>query len=319
MRVRTKAGFLAWFSIVGVAAASASADVPKVGAVAPITFKRTALKESTQPAGTLSAADHAKVRAALDSALTAYGQHKDPKKLLAAGAGLTGDAAAAFQIGASRATARRSATPGAGGGGSAGVAAAGSTPTASAMAPTYAIEAGDVVNATFVNPCDGNVELSFTVKNRGAKLPDGVTPRLVVSLARGTGAEITSAWVNLPSLSTGATATVQVPALRHRAPGSNGACPTDTVVVTPSFVDVAALSEYRLRIDLRPDGADATLLSGRFAAPRAPTDDCAFGDKKCAPGVCASICPPCPTGYTEYKGGCYPSWWGGLEGGLTWR
>lgn len=318
MRVHTKSGLVGWSLLLGVAAAaaSASADLPKVGAATPtVTFKRTALKASTQPAGTLSAADHAKVRAALDSALTAYGQHKDPKKLLAAGASFAGDAAAAFQVGASKATARRAnGTPSAGGGG--GVTVAGGTSGAVALPPTYSLDAGDVVNATFAAPCDGNIELSFTVKNRGTKLPDGATPRLVVSLARGDGAALSSAWVNLPVLNAGATTTVQVPALRHRAPGSDGACPNGTIVVTPTFVDVAAASDYRLRIELRPDGADATLLSGLFMAPQTPgsSNECGGMAKKCSSGVCAAMCPPCPGGFTESNGGCYPSWWGQLGG-----
>jgi hypothetical protein len=279
--------------VVGTMTAADGAPTLRPGAARPVVFKRSALKLAARPRTTLTATEKAQVRAAIDKALEQFVKDKDARKFIAAGStlGLRGEAAAVYQAAASELA---STAPQQGAGGAT---AAGSAQTAGVAPPTYSIEAGEVVSATFNNPCAGDVVLSFTVKNSGAKPANGVTPRLVVDLSRTEPwAGHASAWVNLPSLAPGASATVQVPALSHRAASSNGACPTGDVIAVPTFVNVGPKSEYRLRIVLRTDGADATLSSGLFMSPE----------------VAAGAGSGSGNGS---GGGGIPGWLGGLLGG----
>jgi len=287
----------------------ADADPPKVGPVAPAPavtpakpFKRTPFRTAAKPALTLSEADKPKVRSALDRAFAQFAKDKDTTKLMNAGVSLAPESEAIYRNGAAAFLSKSK---------SRGIGLNPARPAATVVG-TYSIEAGEVVAASTIPPCDGEIQVTFTVKNRGVQLPAGTTARLFANLVRmdGPSRVISSAWVNLPPIANGATATVQLPTLRHRSPNpSSGYCPHEEIIVSPSFVDVAPREDYRLKIQLTDAGADATLLAGQFlsleAGSGAPGSGGCFLSFRCPAGNCAFICPPCSAGMVEIDGGCW--------------
>lgn len=308
---------------------AASADAPKLAPASSSAFTRSKAKIASRPAAKLALADRDAVRGAFAKALKQYAKDGNAKRFVASGGeqGLSGDAAAAYQMVASRALSSAPVRKKLG---------TGPGWTAQMIPATYAIEAAEVTAATMTPPCGGDISLSFTVKNLGVAVPSSASPRLVVDLARAVGqsGEHASAWVNLPSLPNGGTATVTVPPLAHRR-SSNSTCSSGLITVTPTFVDVSPKAGYRLTIDLTASGADATLASGIFLSPNAGSNggdegglsldfgdgldipgldfpggggsSCPFGLVKCASGVCAASCPPCGANMKECYGGCLPA------------
>lgn len=314
--------------ITGTTLTAVAAPPVTAAGSAPTVFKRAELKIQPRTTTTppLSAADAAKVRTLLAQRRAEFGKDRDARKFLSGGgASLNGPAAVAYQMGAAALATGPSGSR---------FVKTGSQARPSAIPPTYTIEAGAVTGATSAGGCDGTLDLSFTIKNRGTKPADGVSPNLYVDLSRETnwqGAHST-AWVTVPSLAAGATATVQINGLRHLRPNANGqgTCPSGEITVIPSFVGVVTGAEYRLKINLTVGGAEATLLVGPFMSesvgssaggsgggsggfgitwpdglkpPGQAGGDCG-ALLRCSSGACALACPPCPAGYSECNGYC---------------
>jgi len=298
---------LSIFATAATSVRDASADPPKVAAAsAAPAVKRIAFKTATKPAMGLSSELKIKVKAALDKALVDFAKDKNTTKLMTAGAALGVDGDSFYRAAAAGVLSSQHSK----------VFAAGSmpkVPKASALPGSYSIDAGEVVSLSTGPSCGGEVQVAFTIRNRGLKLPAGVTAKLFTSLSRTSAptTAIATAWVNLAALDAGATTTVQVPALRHNASAGSSGCQSGDIMITPTFVEAKGFADYRLRIEVTEAGPEATLLSGWFIDPQEPggnggADDCVLGTK-CASGACSLRgCPPfSPPRMEGNDGACY--------------
>lgn len=287
------------------AAPDAEADPPKPAANGPARgagVQRAAFKSAKKPDLTVTPDLKTKVRSALDKALADFAKDKNATNFMSAGVPLGPDGDSVYRTTAGQALSAPKK-----------YVAAGSAPALGTIPATYAIEAGEVTAASTTPSCGGEIQIAFTIKNRGAKLPAGTTAKLFATLSRASAPTsiVSSAWLNLPPLDAGATTTVQVPSLRHTKSSTGGACLSGDITVTPSFIEAKGAADYRLQIKLTNTGADATLVSGIFLAPGAASssggldDDCGLGlGQRCPSGVCSFMCPPCLPPFKEINGAC---------------
>ncbi len=281
----------AWL-VVGAAALAAASASAQVSKATPAPVVKRPFKLAPRAADTLSPAELTKVRALLATNIAKLRKDADVKAFVTGGKALGGAATAAYQVEAARLVSGKPVSSASG-------VTAGSGITQ--RPPTYAIKSGEVTASSSSAACDGTVSLSLTLENRGAKYNDVTRPKILLRLVRGD-KEIGETWTDIPAMPANGTATIPIPALRHQLPNPAGGCVGGDAVIHPSFVGVAALSDYRIKLDFGSTGAEATLLTGPFVDV-STNDDCS--GFRCPSGACSLYCPPCPNGYeTNASGGC---------------